>query len=119
MNQKEILIKIGSSEDLDKELDAVFKDPSSAEKGPDETFYFTPDQFSQIFTKSRVETLKVINDTHPKTMGGLVKLLKRPKESVSRDVNLLSRVGLVEIETHGRERTPRLVSKRFSVSLGV
>jgi predicted transcriptional regulator len=114
--EKKVRLLIGNREDLDKDIQRFFDNPSLIDEEPEAVFFFTSEQFSQLFTKNRVETLKEIGDMKPKTMGELVKSLNRPKESVSRDVKILSKAGLIEIETHGIYRTPKVVSRTISVA---
>lgn len=116
MAERGVKILVGSREDLDRDMKRFFEDPSLVEKEPEDVFFMTPGQFSQIFSKSRVETLKTVIDKHPESMSELVEMLKRPKESVSRDIRMLSKAGLVKIEVHGPYRTPKAVSRRVSVS---
>jgi predicted transcriptional regulator len=110
---KEIRIKIGEPEELDKEISDFFDKPVGESS---HTFFLTPQQFSQIFSKGRVEVLRSIEKQEPKSMGELVARLKRPKESVSRDLNMLSRAGLIEISTNGLYRSPKIVSRELRVS---
>ncbi len=116
MDEKSLRILIGSREELDRDMDRFFEDPSLVDKEPEDVLFLTPAQFSRVFTKSRVETLKKIGETNPRTMGDLIRELKRPKESVSRDVGILSKAGIVSIESHGIYRTPKVVSRRLSVA---
>jgi predicted transcriptional regulator len=112
----ELKIQIGEREELDKDINRFLDNPRLVEKEPHEVLFLTPVQFSSIFTKSRVETLKTIGDSNPRTMSELVKKLGRPKESVSRDVKLLSSAGLLEIDSNGIYKRPRLLSRNLSVS---
>ena len=113
---QELKIKIGEREELDKEMDKFLENPSLISKEPEDVVFLTPSQFSSIFTKNRVETLKVIEDIKPKTMKDLVQTLKRPKESVSRDVGVLSKAGIIRIHQHGIYRTPEVINRTMSVT---
>jgi len=112
----EMKIKIGEKDELDAEINKFLDNPRLVEKEPEDVLFLTPTQFSSIFTKSRVETLKTIGDSNPRTMSELVAKLDRPKESVSRDVKLLSSAGLLEIDSSGIYKRPRLLSRNLSVS---
>jgi len=114
--KKELKIMIGTREDLDRDINKFLKNPRLVEEEPGDVLFLTPAQFSEIFSKSRVETLKTIGDLRPKTMTDLARKLKRPKESVSRDVGILSRAGIVEISTRGLYRSPKVLSRNLSVS---
>jgi len=116
MAKKRLVIKIGEKKELYDEINRFWDNPELVETDPDDVLFLTPGQFSSIFTKSRVETLKTIGDSNPKTMGELIAKLERPKESVSRDVKLLASAGLVEIDSSGIYRRPRLLSRNLSVS---
>jgi predicted transcriptional regulator len=113
---KELRIMIGSREELDEDINRFLENPSLVEDEPEEVLFLKPEQFSKIFTKNRVEMLKNISDTNPRNMAELVKSLRRPKESISRDVGILSRSGLVKIEAHGIYRCPRVISRRLSIA---
>jgi predicted transcriptional regulator len=114
--KRDLKIMIGTTKDLNRDIDRFLKNPRLVEKEPGDVIFLTPAQFSEIFSKSRVETLKTIGDTKPKTMTALAKKLKRPKESVSRDVGILSRAGIVEVSAKGLYRSPRLLSRSLNVS---
>jgi predicted transcriptional regulator len=116
MVEKDIKIMIGDRDELDLDIQRFFDDPSLIDKEPEDILFLTPSQFSAIFTKNRVETLKKIGEMKPKTMNDLAKILNRPKESVSRDVGVLTKAGMISIEAHGIYKTPKVVSRNLSVS---
>ncbi len=68
----------------------------------------TKSNIEKILTPARVEIVRTIVKEKPKTVGALVRLLKRPKESVSRDLRILSNYGLLSFVQAGREKTPRV-----------
>jgi predicted transcriptional regulator len=113
---KNLRIRIGERRELDKDINRFLDDPSLVDKEPEDVLFLRPEEFSQIFTKNRVEVLKKIGDSNPRSMGDLVESLKRPKESISRDVGILTKSGLVEIETRGIYRCPKLVNRQLSVA---
>jgi predicted transcriptional regulator len=116
MVKKKLAIKIGEKKELYDEMNRFWDNPELVDSDPDDVLFLTPGQFSSIFTKSRVATLKTIGNSNPRTMTELVEKLNRPKEAVSRDIKLLSSVGLLEVDQHGAYRRPRLLSRSLSVS---
>lgn len=47
----------------------------------------------------------------------LANLLKRKQEAVSRDLNVLKRFGLVELEKTAKEVTPQIKSTKVAVGI--
>ncbi len=71
----------------------------------------------KILTPARMEILRVIVRERPRTVGILVKNLKRPKESVSRDLKALVDFGLLSFIKSGREKTPTVEKDLIAMSL--
>lgn len=63
---------------------------------------------SKVFTPARSELLKTIIQKRPHTVGELVKMLKRPKEAVSRDLKVLEAYGIVSFSRTGRQKMPKV-----------
>lgn len=73
----------------------------------------------RVLTPARIEILKAILSNKPKTVGKLTELLKRPKESVSRDLRMLSNYGLLAFTQVGREKTPKVEKDVITMPLTV
>jgi len=71
----------------------------------------------RILTPARMEILRVIIRERPKTVGALVKNLKRPKESVSRDLRALADFGLLSLIKSGRKKAPTIEKDLIAMSL--
>lgn len=71
----------------------------------------------KILTPARMELLSTIKEEKPKTVGELVRLLKRPKESVSRDLRILSNYGLLSFAKTGRQKAPKIDKEIVAVPL--
>ena len=100
---KTIKIYIGDSEFSDELDEKVWKNP---EKFADEhSIVMPPELFSKVFTKERLRLLKAL-EKNPQSVNELVAMLGRPREAVSRDLNYLSAMGLVNLERSGKERIP-------------
>jgi len=111
----DLKIMIGGREEFDKEVLRFIKKPQLVDKEPETVLFFTPEQFSRAFTSNRVKLMKTIEEIKPRTMNELAKSVKRPQGAVSRDVNALSRIGLIKIRQSGSFRKPEVVNRRLSV----
>lgn len=80
---------------------------------------FSKSSIEKILTPARVEILKVILHDKPKTVGKLTTMLKRPKESVSRDLRILSNYGLLSFVQAGREKMPKVEKDIITMPLTV
>ncbi|MBN2517298.1 MAG: ArsR family transcriptional regulator [Candidatus Altiarchaeota archaeon] len=100
---KTIKIYIGDSDFSDELDERIWKSP---EKFVDEhSIVVPPELFSKIFTKERLRLLKAL-EKNPQSVNELVSMLGRPREAVSRDLNYLNAMGLVNLERSGKERIP-------------
>jgi len=59
-----------------------------------------------IFTPSRLELMLAIREKNPQNIGDLAKVLKRPIESISRDLKILENYGILETMRTGKEKKP-------------
>ena len=80
---------------------------------------FSKSSIEKILTSTRVEILRVILNNKPKTVGKLTAMLKRPKESVSRDLRILSNYGLLSFTQTGREKMPKVEKDIITMPLTV
>ena len=111
----DLKIMIGDREDFDEEVKRFLRKPELVDKEPETVLFLTPEQLSSIFTSNKIKLMKTIEEVKPKTMNELAKRVKRPQGAVSRDVNALSRMGLIKIRQRGSFRKPEVVNRRLSV----
>ena len=71
----------------------------------------------KVLTPARVELLNAISEKKPKTVGELVTAVNRPKESVSRDLRILSNYGFVSFDKEGKRKTPRIEKEIVAMPL--
>jgi predicted transcriptional regulator len=92
---------------MSRMLDYAIEKPESA---PNRVLAigFSKSGMEKMLTPARVEILKVILRDKPQTLGKLTAILKRPKESVSRDLRILSNYGLLSFTQEGREKMPKV-----------
>ncbi len=62
----------------------------------------------KIVTPARMDLIRAINEKKPKSVGELVKIVNRPKESVSRDLRILENYGLLSLVHIGKIRRPKI-----------
>ena len=62
----------------------------------------------KVLTPARMDLIRAINSKNPNSVGELVKIVKRPKESVSRDLKILENYGLLSFVNSGRIRKPKI-----------
>ncbi|MCL4379221.1 MAG: ArsR family transcriptional regulator [Candidatus Marsarchaeota archaeon] len=103
---------------MSRMLDYAIERP---EKAPSRVLVinFSKSSIEKVLTPSRVEILKVVLRDKPKTVGMLTGLLKRPKESVSRDLRILSNYGLLSFIHAGRQKTPKVEKDVITMPLTV
>ncbi|EQD66904.1 hypothetical protein B2A_00933 [mine drainage metagenome] len=103
---------------MSKMIDYAIEKPKSA---PNRILVinFSKSGIEKVLTPSRVEILRVILNNKPKTVGKLTAILKRPKESVSRDLRMLSNYGLLSFTHSGREKTPKVEKDIITMPLTI
>lgn len=103
---------------MNKMIDYALERPSDA---PSRVLVvnFSKTGIDKILTPARTELLRVIIQKKPQTVGDLVKDVKRPKESVSRDLKILESYGLISSTKFGRERRPRVEKDVIAMQLTV
>ena len=75
------------------------------------------DTFEKILSSSRLEMIKAINNSKPKSVGELAKMLERPVESVSRDLKIPSNYGILELIQVGKMKKPVIEKDMLLVPL--
>ena len=61
---------------------------------------------SRIFTPARIELIRAIKKYQPNTVNILCKIVKRGKESVSRDLKILENYGILDMIRSGKTKKP-------------
>ena len=85
---------------------------------------FTPDKIliidvkvmEKIVTRARVELIEAIRNHKPKSVTELAKIVKRPQESISRDLTILNNYGVLEFILVGKVRRPIIDKEIFAVT---
>lgn len=76
---------------------------------PDEAIVFTDlDQLLKVLTRKRLELLNYIKAYHPESIQQLADLLQRKKQAVDRDLKILERYEVVELQKEGKIVCPVL-----------
>ena len=71
----------------------------------------------KVLTPARMDLIRAINSKKPDSIGELVKIVKRPKESVSRDLKILENYGLLSFVNSGRIRKPKIEKDLLMIPL--
>jgi predicted transcriptional regulator len=108
MNVKKINIGIKSlNESLEDFADTWKKLESGKKVKKEEGIYFESiDAVRSVLTNNRLLILKTIKEKHPKSIYELSKMLGRNLKNVNQDLEMLLRIGLVELkkETTDKDR---------------
>jgi predicted transcriptional regulator len=114
MNVKKINIGIKSlNESLEDFADTWKKLESGKKVKKEEGIYFESiDAVRSILTNNRLLILKTIKEKHPKSIYELSKMLGRNLKNVNQDLEMLLRIGLVELkkETTDKNRVTPFVN---------
>lgn len=100
-------MKIRITEDWKKEIlerKKIFKKIKKGEKvkATGKTLYFTPKTFSRTFTPERLRLMFLTRKKKIGSISELAKELKRPFESVHRDIKYLEGLNLITLEKHDK-----------------
>lgn len=68
----------------------------------------------EIFTKRRMELIRLIDQFHPKSIQILADLTERKKQAVDRDLKILENHEIIQLEKNGRTVSPK-IEKKFLV----
>lgn len=81
-------------------------------KVPDNALIFLNyEDLLEIFTKKRLELIKLINRVKPKSLQQLADLTNRKKQAVNRDLKILERHEVLKLEKEGRNVIPKINKK--------
>lgn len=76
------------------------------EISPDKVLIIDMKTMEKIATPSRVALMEAIRKNSPESVNELAKIVKRPQESVSRDLTILNNYGILEFVRSGKKRKP-------------
>lgn len=71
----------------------------------------------KILTPGRMELVRTIKENKPESVGKLARMVKRPVESVSRDLKILENYGLLAFVQVGRQKKPEIEKDILMVPL--
>ena len=108
--------KVKSLEFLDKLIDLSIEYPDLT---PDRILIIdtNKEKLHRLLTPSRLELISVLKEKSPKSVGELAKLLNRPIESVSKDLNILENYGILEFIKTGKQKQPKLEKEMLLIPL--
>lgn len=106
MNVKKINIGIKNLNESLKDFADTWKELESGKKvKKEEGIYFESiDAVRSVLTNNRLLILKTIKEKHPKSIYELSKILGRNLKNVNQDLDMLFRIGLVELK---KEKTDK------------
>jgi len=73
----------------------------------------------KVLTPSRMGLIRTVKKKNPKSVGELAKLVKRPVESVSRDLRILENFGILSFVRNGKKKMPGIEKDVLMVPLTV
>ncbi|MBI3757361.1 MAG: ArsR family transcriptional regulator [Deltaproteobacteria bacterium] len=77
-------------------------------------------EMGKVLTPKRLELLKLIREQRPESIRSVAELAGRNVKNVSEDLELLTSLGLVEMETHGgpgKKKAPRVSYETLTVEV--
>ncbi len=75
---------------------------------PHEYSFSSFEAFRKAMTPQRFNLLKTIREHHPESVQALARISGRDMKNVSEDLRALVDMEPIELEPHGRSKTPRL-----------
>jgi predicted transcriptional regulator len=82
----------------------IWSAPEMLDKLPEKSIILSlsEEEITKMFTKKRLELIRVIKEKHPASIGALAKLVKRDPTAVERDLKILEGFEIVKLEKEGR-----------------
>jgi len=77
------------------------------------------ENLEKILTPARMELVRTVKENKPESVGELAKMVKRPVESVSRDLKILENYGLLAFVQVGKHKRPKIEKDVLMVPLTV
>jgi predicted transcriptional regulator len=107
-------VRVGSIRDMRADVNALLSDPAKAHSQPAKVVYLSPEDVPRFLSGERIRLIHKMRDGEY-TIGELAAALKRKRENVSRDLRMLSRLGLIEVKRTGRQIRP--IAKQITVAI--
>ncbi|HLC77164.1 MAG TPA: hypothetical protein VJH04_03080 [archaeon] len=71
----------------------------------------------KVLTPSRMNLIRTIRESNPKSVSNLARLVKRPIEAVSRDLSILENYGIMEFVRNGKTKKPKIENDMILIPL--
>lgn len=71
----------------------------------------------KILTPGRIDLIREMREKKPESVGELAELVKRPLESVSRDLNILENYGILSLVKSGKTKKPEIEKDMIMIPL--
>src|SRR3989338_4032099 len=91
-------------------LNRVFENPGNY-PGRGVLLSLSDDEMTQVFTKKRLELIRLIQNKKPKNATKLSELTGRQLSAVLRDFELLEKVHIVELQKKGKNIVPNVTKE--------
>jgi len=114
MKLKKAKIVIRSVNDIKSEWKEALSGQKKSRPGKDEIVITSFDILAKIFSKTRMEILRVIITERPRSIYEVAKLVKRDFKNVHADIRLLTDIGLLELKEAGDSRNGLIPVPKFS-----
>ena len=116
------VITIKSTEETLHEAQEVMEALMRGEKiapRPSEYSFSSFEAFRKAMTPQRFNLLKVLRERRPKSIQELARITGRDMKNISEDLRALTDMELVELESHGRIKTPRLKYEEIRLEFAI
>ena len=114
ISKEELKVKSDSIKNLIKDVvDDTVKIPN------DTLVFLNYDDLLEIFTKKRLELIKLIVNNKPKSLQELAEATKRKKQAVNRDLKILEKHEVLSLTKKGRNVIPQLNKQLILYPLNV
>jgi predicted transcriptional regulator len=100
--------------DSDLELRAAFSETLAQHSFPD-TLVLARDRAEDVFGDRRLEIVDYLKDDSPRSVRALADSLGYDKGVVSRDLQKLAELDVIEYEENGRAKAPRLKHRHVAI----
>ena len=100
--------------DSDLELRAAFSETLTQHGFPD-TLVLARDRAEDLFSDRRLEIVDYLKDDSPRSVRALADSLGYDKGVVSRDLQKLAELDVIEYEENGRAKAPRLKHRHVAI----
>lgn len=100
--------------DSELELRAAFSETLTQHGFPD-TLVLARDRAEDVFSDRRLEIVDYLKDDSPRSVRALADSLGYDKGAVSRDLQKLAELNVIEYEEDGRAKAPRLKHRHVAI----